>query len=185
MSANDRQIWLAILAKLVAPTEPVAAAKAMQPMLALLAGYPDEAFVPASAQHVAVTGRILPDGKTAPLTRVPTYGELETALGRWWRNRRDVLDAQSAPRAREALSAPPPRPHDGQNPEAVEAVRNVVSAFVADRTFSRPATRPASRSVKPSHASPGHLLAFYEAQRAAGLTGLDGRIEALRQQVTA
>lgn len=180
MNPNDRQIWLAILAKLVAPTEPVAAARAMQPMLAMLAGYPDEAFTPTSAQHIALTGRILPDGKTAPLTRVPTYGELETALGKWWGSKREMAAVLAQPIARKALPGPE---WQGHPPEVLDAVRDVVHAFQAERSFSKPASAPAKAVIKPAHLSPGALLAAYEAQKRAGATGLDVRIAGLRRQM--
>ncbi len=185
MSANDRQMWVAILAKLVAPMEPVAAAKAMQPMLAMLAGYPDQAFTPSSAQHVALTGRIMPDGQSAPLNRVPTYGELDTALGKWWRVKRDMIAVQAQPIARPALTAPEPPTHEGQDPEALEAVRRMVQAFQAERTFTKPAGSAARAPIKAAPVSDGVLLASYEREAANGNAAAQIRVDMLRQKLGA
>jgi hypothetical protein len=183
MSANDRQMWIAILAKLVAPMEPIAAAKAMQPMLAMLAGYPDQAFTPSSAQHVALTGRIMPDGSTAPLNRVPTYGELDTALGKWWRAKREMLAVLGQPIARAAIQAPDPEEREGMNPEAREHVRAVVQAFAAERTFNQPSTSPNRVAVKAAPVSDGMLAAMWERESANGNTGAQVRIEMLRRKI--
>lgn len=183
MSANDRQMWVAILAKLVAPMEPVAAAKAMQPMLAMLAGYPDQAFTPSSAQHVATTGRVLPDGSTAPLSRVPTYGEIDVALGKWWRVKRDMLAVQAQPIARPALPAPEPQEREGLNPEAREYVRSVVQAFAAERTFNQPSSSPNRVAVKAAPVSDGMLLAAYDKLAAEGNQAAATRAAMLRQRV--
>ena len=185
MSANDRQMWLAILAKLVAPMEPIAAVKALTPMIPMLAGYPDQAFTPSSAQHVATTGRILPDGKTAPLNRVPTFGELDVALGKWWRAKREMLAVQAQPIASPALSAPEPPLHEGQDPEAVDAVRRMVEAFKAERTFSQPQGSAARAKIKPAHGSDGQLLAAYEKLAREGSDAAATRAAMIRQRLGA
>lgn len=184
MSATDRQMWLAVLAKLVAPTEPIAAAKAMTPMMALMKSFPDQAFTTDSARHVATTGRIMSDGSTAPLNRVPTYGELEKALGRWWWTQRERAQIQAQPIARKALPGPVPQPREQADPAAVEAVRTVVRSFVAERAaLASQAFQAPDRRPKPLHLSSGQLLTAYEAQQAAGAVGLDGRVAVLRRQM--
>lgn len=70
---KHRKQWIAMLAKLVAPMETIAAGKAMSEMLPMLEDFPDGAFTIASLHAVA-----------AATKRVPTYGELRTSLGAWW-----------------------------------------------------------------------------------------------------
>lgn len=177
------RMWFAVLAKMVAPMEPVAAAKGMEPMLAALGGYPEQAFTDASARHVATTGRVLPDGSTAPLSRVPTYGEVDIALGKWWRSERERLMALQAPTPQEALPAPDLQDRDGLNPEVREYVRAVVQAFAAERSFNQPSSSPNRVAVKAAPVSDGVLLAAYEKLAADGNQAAATRAAMLRQRV--
>jgi len=100
----DRREWMAMLAKMVTPSEPQTAADLVG-LLPLLRWHPDEMFCPASAVHVAKYGRVImrDEGPTYhPLSRIPSYGELEAALGRWWHERGSWLAVD-----RHALPAPP------------------------------------------------------------------------------
>jgi hypothetical protein len=81
-----RQQWTAMLAKLTAPMSAPVAAKALADMLPMLEDYPDAAFSLASLEHVA-----------SRCERVPTYAELRTALGEWWRENRPPERALPAP----------------------------------------------------------------------------------------
>jgi hypothetical protein len=81
-----RQQWTAMLAKLTAPMSAPVAAKALADMLPMLEDYPDAAFSLASLEHVA-----------SRCERVPTYAELRTALGEWWKANRPPERALPAP----------------------------------------------------------------------------------------
>lgn len=74
---TPREQWLALLAKLSAPSNPGAAAEALRAMLPLIADFPDGAFTLASLEHVARATR-----------RTPSYGELREHLGQWWKDNR-------------------------------------------------------------------------------------------------
>ena len=178
MTANPRQMWAAVVAKLVAPAEPERAGKAIGGMLPMLSGYPDEAFSMQSAQWVCTQGRVLADGTTAPMNRVPTYGEIDVALGKWWRKQREIAAVQAAPRARQALPAPPPVPRD----EAAQAaVRDVVAAFQAERTWhSQAQVTPVE--ARPCHLSSGALAAVYEQLAAQGDRAAAVRLAMLRRE---
>lgn len=182
-----RQMWAAMLAKMVSPLEPERAAKAICLMLPMLSGYPDDAFTPESVQTICTTGRILADGSEGPLNRVPTFGELECALGKWWRHQREMAALRAQPIAREALPAPAPAPAaPGWTPEAAEHVRAVVGAFAAERSWNEPGQqRNEGAPVKPHRLSDGHLLAVYEAMAAQGNSGAAVRVQMIRARLPA
>lgn len=85
-----RREWLAMLAKLTAPMQAVAAAKALGDMVPMLADYPDGAFTMASLNHVAGNCR-----------RVPSLAELREQLGPWWRQNRPEHVTLANPHHRE------------------------------------------------------------------------------------
>lgn len=190
MTDIAKSLWIAALAKFVAPMDPVAAARAMAPMLPSLAVHPDAMFTPASAQYVACNGRVfeapsedyrgnLKPGVYGPLTRVPTFGELDGALGRWWRQERERQAIRSAPVARTALPAPAVTP----NERPLEAVRQMVNAFVQERAavvHREPVTRP---KTKPLPLSDGQLLAVYEARAKAGDASAAIRVAAIKRRL--
>lgn len=178
-----RPMWAAMLAKMVAPLEPERAAKAIVPMLAMLGGYPDDAFTVDSMQTVCLTGRILPDGSSAPLNRVPTFGELEVALGKWWRHECEMRALRAAPIAREALPGPP-AVKEGWTPEAAEHVRGVVAAFAAERSWNADGGRRDKPTPVRAHPlNDGELLALYEAMAARGSPGAAARVAVLRKRL--
>lgn len=156
MTPMDRKMWSAVLAKLVAPMEPERAAKAIAAMTVALS-YPAEAFTLDSAREVCSTGRILPDGETAPLTRVPTFGEIDMALGRWWRKRREHAAYVAQPKAREALPAPEKKgPTDAEK----DAVSATVQGLVTEIAAGQPGAPPKPK-VQSRYLSEGALLETY------------------------
>ena len=71
---KNRQQWVAMLAKLVAPMDGTKAAKAIVDMLPMLADFPDAAFCLDSLDAVATKCRF-----------APSYGELRGHLADWWK----------------------------------------------------------------------------------------------------
>jgi hypothetical protein len=178
-------MWGAMLAKLVAPLEPERAAKAIAPMLANLGRYPDAAFTVESVQMICRTGRILPDGSEAPLNRVPTFGELDLALDKWWRGQCEMAAIRALPAVRVALP-PPPAPPEEWTPEAAKHVQVLVKAFEGERTWHAPGPhRNEALPVKPVYLSDGHLLALYEGMAAQGMPGAAARLRAIRDRMAA
>ena len=74
---KNRQQWVAMLAKLVAPMDATRAAKALADMLPMLADFPDAAFCLDSLDAVATK-------RTSP----PSYAELRSDLAKWWKQHR-------------------------------------------------------------------------------------------------
>jgi hypothetical protein len=201
MTSMPRPMWAATLAKLVAPMEPERAAKAIAGMMPVLS-FPDDAFTLASAREVASAGRVMeaevrgPGGSLirsaayGPLTRVPTFGEIETAVGRWWRHEREMRKVRAAPIAREALPAPSDHMASSDASAETEApddarehVANLVRAFVAERSFIQPANGPTRVPVKPRHLSDGRLLEEYQRLAEAGAPGAAIRLQTLRRKM--
>jgi len=178
----DRRVWVSILAKLTAPMEAAHAAGALAAMLPMLRGYDDRMFCEDSAAAVAKTARVLGDGVYAPITRAPTFGELEGALTRWWKEgpgwHPAVIHEQLA------INGPGtrrPLPTDAER----AGVAALVAAFVAEsREREQASQRPATGRVRP-RVSDGHLLATYERMAEAGDKGAAIRVKMLRQKLTA
>jgi hypothetical protein len=169
-----REVWIAMLAKAVAPMEPERAGKGLADMLPMLR-YPDEAFTIASLNAVCNEGRILSDGSTAPLNRVPTFGELNTVLGRYWFQQRQRAEIRAIPEAREALPAPERK---GPTEEEKAVVRAVVEAFAMERSFAAdPPAPPRSAALNDRD-----LLAIYKRAALDGLPGARERLAMLRRQ---
>jgi hypothetical protein len=74
---KNRQQWVAMLAKLVAPMDATRAAKALADMLPMLADFPDAAFCLDSLNAVATK-------RSAP----PSYADLRSDLAKWWKQHR-------------------------------------------------------------------------------------------------
>jgi hypothetical protein len=178
----NRQAWSAMLAKLVAPMDAERAAKAIAGMLPMLSHFPDAAFSVASLEAVCASGRVLPDGSQAPMNRVPTLGELALAIGRNWAKEREMMRLRQMPIVYEGLPAPKPEDRD---PVVIEAVRNVVGAFVEQRTWNRPENQlPGDRhKVRPRHLTDQQLLIEYEALSARGIPGAAIRVAMLRKKL--
>ena len=83
---NTRKGWIAMLAKLVQPGDPTAAAAALAAMLPRFVDFPDAAFTIQSLDHVAQQCR-----------RLPSYAELRTALSAWWREHKPPQTTIAAP----------------------------------------------------------------------------------------
>lgn len=201
MTAMPRNVWAATLAKLVSPMDSASAAKAISSIVPML-NFPDSLFTLASAREVAATGRVFdaedrkPDGtliraeKNGPLTRVPTFGEIEHVLNRIYAHEREMAKIRAMPVAREALPAPAnyvppvvPQTHPGQSPEACEHVASIVRAFVAERSFNQPANSPERAPVQPRHLSDGQLLLEYEKLAKQGVAGAHIRARMLREKI--
>jgi hypothetical protein len=144
-------MWAAMLAKMVAPMDAERAAKAIMGMVPMLA-FPDQAFTPESVREVCASGQIRGDYH-GPLSRVPTFGELETALGRWWAKRRE-LELLDAPTPRPKLPAPKKSPTE----QECEHVAKLLRVFVEERS----AMPEKKRVIKPSYLSDAALAAEYE-----------------------
>lgn len=182
MSPVTRPMWAAMLAKFVAPMDAERAGKGLVALVAALSGFPDEAFTLDSAREVASTARILGDGSLAPLTRVPTFGELDLALGRWWRKQVERKAIAAAPMVR--LPPPPDwapaEPNASQ--DAMDHVRNIVEAYVIEHP-----TYQTSRALppEPKPVNPAALLAVYEKLAEQGHRGAATRAAMLRAQLAA
>lgn len=81
-----RNVWLAMLAKLAAPSHPTEAAAALAAMLPLLGDLPDAAFTAGSLDHVA---RHATHG-------CPNYATVRAALSAWWSEHRPPAIANTA-----------------------------------------------------------------------------------------
>lgn len=185
MSAMSKPMWAAMLAKLVSPMEPERAAKAIAGMMPAIS-FPEAAFTADSVKAVASTGRIMGDGSRAPMTRVPTAGEIESALGAWWWKHRERMAIAAAPVARERLPAPSPLPtHQTPSTEALAAVETLRKQFVAERSWSQSTGPNAKPSVKALPLSDGHLLAVWEKAAADGVAGADIRLAMLKKRMGA
>jgi len=86
LKVAQRDQWIALLAKLVAPMNPEEAVIGLKGMLPLLADLPDGAFTLKSLEHVARECR-----------RMPSYGELRSALSAWWIDNRPEMPAIEGP----------------------------------------------------------------------------------------
>lgn len=178
----DRRMWCAMLAKLVAPMDAERAAAALVAMLPMLKGFPDGVFTEGSVHTVCTSGRAQADGSHGPLSRTPTYGELEAALGRLLRGLRES-GALDGPKPLLALPAPVSGPSDA----AMAEVARVVGAFVAQRTWNDPGVLEVERAkVKPLCPSDGVLLALYEkTARDTGSAAAMQRVRMLRAKIAA
>ena len=73
-----RAQWIAMLAKLTSPMESTQAAMAFNAYLPMLADYPDAAFTHESLDYVASECR----------HGVPSYADVRSHLGNWWKRNR-------------------------------------------------------------------------------------------------
>lgn len=147
MNKPHRINWLGMLAKLVTPNDPAKAFGAMEAYLPFLATLPDEAFTPASVEHVAMSPRRL---------HIPDLSEVKAPLQAWWR--------ENGPR-RTAIAAPAKaaEPEYRASPEERAAVAEQLRALVADMAPSEP-ERPKVRA----HIIPAEVLAEARAKLMAG-----------------
>jgi len=140
-----RREWLAMLARMSTPHDPVKAMEAMLHYLPLLSDLPEAAFTPASLEAVAMAPQNL---------HIRTLREVKEPLATWWRD--------NGPR-RVALPAPPPEPESQISPEEREAVRRQIAAL-ADELAPKETRRPKVRA----HVVPAEVL---QAARAAVAQG--------------
>ena len=95
----NRNEWLAALAKLTTPHDPVKALDAMLAYMPFLSDLPAQAFCKASLEHVAMQPRRL---------AYPDLSEVKGPLQAWWRDAKPARPALPAPRqAAEAERLPP------------------------------------------------------------------------------
>lgn len=172
----DRRMWVAILAKLVSPMDPERAAAGLAAMLPMLAGYPDAMFCQDSAHAICTTGRVLSQGVYGPMTRVPTYGEVQDALGRWWRNKGEFVPVPPS-----AGFLPAPEAEE-RTPEAIEQVRALVAGFAAERSFNNPMSKDDPRMVARRTSNINELRRWEDAER-KGLAGAASRVRILRERL--
>ena len=131
-----RREWLAMLARMSTPHDPVKAMEAMLHYLPLLSDLPDAAFTPASLEAVAMAPQNL---------HIRTLREVKEPLAVWWRD--------YGPR-RAALPAPPPEPEPEISAEERAAVARQMAELVASFGPAEP-QRPRVRA----HVVPANVLA--------------------------
>lgn len=71
----ERNIWIAMVAKLCCPQDAAGAARSLMAYLPMLADFPPPAFTTQSAEAVARQNRF-----------TPSYAQLRDALADWWRD---------------------------------------------------------------------------------------------------
>lgn len=158
MNPMPKPMWVAMLAKMVAPMDSERASQAITAMLPMLS-LPPEAFTIESVKEVCQSGRISGLGEHGPLTRVPTFIELEKALGRWWARKVELELVRAAPTPRARLAAPPQE--NGPTQDAIDYVADRLRTFHARRSLPSAADGPRVK-VKPLHLSDERLALEYE-----------------------
>jgi hypothetical protein len=131
-----RREWLAMLARMTTPHDPVKAMEAMLHYLPLMTDLPEAAFTPASLEAVAMAPQNL---------HIRTMREVKEPLAAWWRD--------NGPR-RVALPAPPPEPVSQVSAEERASVARQIAAL-ADSLAPREPQRPKVRA----HSLPVAVLA--------------------------
>jgi len=131
-----RREWLAMLARMSTPHDPVKAMEAMLHYLPLLSDLPEAAFTPASLEAVAMAPQNL---------HIRTLREVKEPLAAWWRD--------NGPR-RVALPAPPPEPESQISAEERASVARQIAAL-ADSLTPKETRRPQIRA----HTLPVSVLA--------------------------
>lgn len=130
-----RREWLAMLARMATPHDPVKSMEAMLHFLPLMTDLPDAAFTPASLEHVAMAPRRL---------HIPDLSEVKGPLQAWWK--------QFGPR-RVALPAPPPEPE----PEISAEERAAVSRQMRELADSLAPPAPPKPAVRAHVIAPSVL----------------------------
>lgn len=140
-----RREWLAMLARMSTPHDPVKAMEAMLHYLPLMADLPEAAFTPASLEHVAMSPQSL---------HIRTLREVKGPLEVWL--------GSNGPR-RIALPPPPSEPETPVSAEEREAVRRQI-AELAD---SLAPAETKQRQVR-AHVLPPSVLAEARAKLRGG-----------------
>ena len=122
-----RREWLAMLARMSTPHDPVKAMEAMLHYLPLLGDLPEAAFTPASLEAVAMAPQNL---------HIRTLREVKEPLQAWWRD--------NGPR-RAALPPPPPEPEVQTSPEERAAVARQIRELIETMKPAEP-QRPKVRA---------------------------------------
>lgn len=122
-----RREWLAMLARMSTPHDPVKAVEAMLHYLPLLSDMPEAAFTPASLEAVAMSPQNL---------HIRTLREVKEPLQAWWK--------ENGPR-RVALPAPPPVVEPERSPEERAAIAQQMRELIASMRPAEP-QRPKVRA---------------------------------------
>lgn len=133
----NRNEWLAMLAKLTTPHDPVKALQAMLAYSPFLTDLPPAAFTAASVEYVAMQPRRL---------AYPDLSEVKGPLQAWWRDngpRRTALPSRREPQREESDMTPE------QRAEAVRVLRSMTASV------SAPSSNVAT--ITPRYADPAQL----------------------------
>lgn len=135
---TPRREWLAMLARMSTPHDPVKAMEAMLHYLPLLADMPDAAFTPQSLEAVAMAPQSL---------HIRTLREVKEPLSSWWRDNKPRRTAIAAP----ARAAEPER--EEQTPEQRAEIARQMRDLIAKMAPAEP-ERPRVRA----HVVPATVL---------------------------
>lgn len=147
----ERKEWIAMLARVSSPVDPVKATQALLHYLPLLTDLPNEAFTRASLEAVAMSPQAL---------HIRNLREVKEPLAAWWKDNRP----RAASTAR--LQAPPAPEATPMPAEEREAVRRQILAL-ADELSAKEPEKPRVRS----HVIPAEVLAEARARLMAKRVG--------------
>ena len=143
---TPRKEWIAMLAKLTTPHDPVKAATAFAAFLPMLTDFPDQAFCKASLEHVA-----------SKATFAPNYGFVRGELGGWWRdNRPDRRRLEGV-----IMQLPGPQRPGAPSDAEKAAVTEIVKSWQRDVAKRSAASPQQPAAIRPSYLTPGQLRASY------------------------
>lgn len=134
----NRAEWLAMLAKLTTPHDPVKALQAMLAYSPFLADLPPAAFTPASVEHVAMQPRRL---------AYPDLSEVKGPLQAWWREHQPRRPALTVVRNPEPAR---PEPTPEERAAVAQAMREALAAL-------KPPPEPQARQPQARYAPPDVL----------------------------
>lgn len=176
MSATDPNTvreWLKALGVLCAGNlsqeEAELKLSAYAPLLAREFG--PECFTPGSLTSVARATKFF-----------PSFGEVCNALTAWWQENSAARMVRLSGPERLAMAGIPERPGE-PSPDALQAVKSVVRAFVAERTFNQPSGTNGKPPVEARTLSDGRLLAEYERLAREGDNRASLRAQMIRKRL--
>lgn len=144
----ERREWIAMLARVSSPVDPVKATQAMLHYLPLMTDMPDAAFTGESLEHVAMAPQSL---------HIRTLREIKEPLQGWWKANRPQPTAIAASAKREDAE-PAISPEERTN--VARSLADLVAAL--DRK-----TEPQKPKVR-AHVIPAEVLAEARAKLMAG-----------------
>lgn len=136
----QRREWLAMLARVSTPHDPVKAMEAMLHYLPFMSDLPDQAFTPASLEAVAMSGQSL---------HMRTLKEVKEPLQAWWRDNRPPRTALPPP----ARAAAEP----DNEPPATPEQRRMMAKALKDLAAQIAPPKPQKPNVR-SHVVPASVL---------------------------